>query len=186
MHPSLNKRLQSTALHLKRLVRTSSRGGRIHTSSAPLLQMSGALVQHAEAVMSEIGTERVPIVRELFRNLVTGQGTRNVLDRGHLLSVFADEDRAAATEVLGQLTAARLLTTYEVKDEDGNDHHRVEIVHESLPPAAPRPPMRAHPSPSARSRTMGSPAAGAPRAVSRSWVVMALMGGPPACGAAGR
>lgn len=45
MHPSLNKRLQSTALHLKRLVRTSSRGGRIHNSSAPLLQMSGALVQ---------------------------------------------------------------------------------------------------------------------------------------------
>ncbi len=100
--------------------------------------VSGALVQHAEAVMQEIGGEHHPIVRELFRNLVTAQGTRTVLDRDELISVFDAGERTVADEILGQLIDARLLTTYEIKDEDGSDHHRVEIVHESLLHAWPR------------------------------------------------
>ena len=51
--------------------------------------MAGALAQHAEATLERIGTEREPIVREIFRNLVTAQGTRAVLDVEELLSVFA-------------------------------------------------------------------------------------------------
>ncbi|HET19580.1 MAG TPA: hypothetical protein ENO16_03095, partial [Chromatiales bacterium] len=68
---------------------------------------------------------------ELFRNLVTAQNTRTVLDREQLLSIFPEGDRRAAEEVLRQLIDARLLSTYEVKGEDGAGHHRVEIVHES-------------------------------------------------------
>ena len=52
---------------------------------------AGALAQHAEATLERIGQERVPIVRELFRNLVTAQGTRATVDRDELLSVFAGE-----------------------------------------------------------------------------------------------
>ena len=50
--------------------------------------VAGALAQHAEATLERIGPERVPLVRELFRNLVTAQGTRAARDREELLSVF--------------------------------------------------------------------------------------------------
>ena len=100
--------------------------------------VSGALAQHAESVMDQIGTERQPIVKELFRNLVTAQGTRAVQDREQLLSVFDHDDRAAAEEVLVLLIDARLLTSYEVKGEDGREHRRIEIVHESLLSVWPR------------------------------------------------
>jgi DNA-binding winged helix-turn-helix (wHTH) protein/WD40 repeat protein len=50
--------------------------------------VGGALARHAEATLERIGGERVPIVREIFRNLVTAQGTRSARDREELLSVF--------------------------------------------------------------------------------------------------
>jgi hypothetical protein len=78
--------------------------------------VAGALAQHAEATMEKIGAERISIVRELFRNLVTAQGTRAAGDRSELLSVFPEQEREAARRVLDQLVDARLLTSYEVKD----------------------------------------------------------------------
>jgi WD40 repeat protein len=99
--------------------------------------VAGALAQHAEATMDRIGPERQATVREVFRNLVTAQGTRAPMDREELLSAFTD--RAAAEEVLRQLIDARLLTSYEVAGEEGEpSHHRVEVVHESLLKAWPR------------------------------------------------
>ena len=99
--------------------------------------VEGALAQHAEATMDRIGPERQGLVREIFRNLVTARGTRAVIDREELLSVFAD--RPAAEGVLRQLVDARLLTTYEVEGREGEaGHHRVELVHESLLKAWPR------------------------------------------------
>ena len=52
--------------------------------------VGGALAQHAEAILDYIGGSNAPIVRELFRNLVTAQGTRAARDREELLSVFSD------------------------------------------------------------------------------------------------
>ena len=108
--------------------------------------MAGALARHAEATLERIGAERQGMVREVFRNLVTSQGTRAACDREELLSVFPD--RKAAEEVLGQLVAARLLTSYEemslARAPPGDARgirprapgpwatHRIEIVHESL------------------------------------------------------
>ena len=123
--------------------------------------VGGALAQHAEATLEKIGQERIPIVRELFRNLVTAQVTRAARDREELLSVFGDGPAAApsapgfaspavsaaerkpgsrewpleaAEEVLTTLIDARLLTSYEVPaaDEEDTPHHRIEIIHESL------------------------------------------------------
>lgn len=88
----------------------------------------GALAQHAEETLGRVGAARAPIVREIFRNLATAQGTRVSRARNELLSVFGD-DRTAAEEVLTVLTEARLLTTFE---------GRIEIVHESLLTAWPR------------------------------------------------
>jgi len=100
--------------------------------------VGGALARHAEAILDGIGSERVSLVREVFRNLVTAAGTRAARERDDLLSVFAAGQRQLASPVLDALIAARLLTTYEVRDDEGNTLHRVEIVHESLLSAWPR------------------------------------------------
>ena len=101
--------------------------------------VGGALAQHAETAMESIGQERIPIVRELFRNLVTAQGTRAARNRGELLSVFDVREgpvlsREGAQEVLDNLIDARLLTSYEVPATDEHDEpqNRIEIIHESL------------------------------------------------------
>ena len=98
--------------------------------------VAGALAQHAEATLESVGAERQGLVREIFRNLVSAQGTRVSIDREELLSAFPD--RKAAEDVLGQLVDARLLTSYEVEGVAGQDRHQVEIVHESLLEAWPR------------------------------------------------
>ena len=99
--------------------------------------VEGALAQHAEAMMSRIGAERHGIVREIFRNLVTAQGTRAIVDRDELLSAFPE--RRPAEEVLHLLIDARLLTSYEVEETEGQPgRHRVEVTHESLLRAGPR------------------------------------------------
>ncbi len=100
--------------------------------------VGGALAQHAEATLEKIGNDRITIVRELFRNLVTVQGTRAARDMEELLSVF--EDRDAAKGVLQELVDARLLTTYDVPaaEEEEAGHSSIEIIHESLLTAWPR------------------------------------------------
>ena len=108
-----------------------------HEAYREIAGVEGALAQHAEAVMDRIGPEHQATVREIFRNLVTAQGTRAVIEREELLSAFPD--RPAAEEVLRQLIDARLLTSYEVEGKEGQpSHHRVEVVHESLLKAWPR------------------------------------------------
>ncbi|MGD8897569.1 MAG: protein kinase, partial [Acidobacteriota bacterium] len=106
--------------------------------------VAGSLAQHAEQTLERIGLEREPIVRELFRNLVTAQWTRAVADREQLLSVFPEAE--AAGQVLDALVDARLLTSYEVRQDEkkagegseGRNRQRIEIVHESLLRAWPR------------------------------------------------
>jgi WD40 repeat protein len=99
--------------------------------------VAGALAQHAEATLDRIGSARHDLVRELFRNLVTSQGTRAVIDRDELLSAFPERDAAEAA--LRDLVDARLVTSYEVEGRDGEpNRHRIEIVHESLLKAWPR------------------------------------------------
>jgi len=83
-------------------------------------------------------------VRELFRHLVTAQGTRAVRDREELLSVFPSRktigNRVIAGQVLDALIDARLLTSYgvEASEGSGSPQQRIEIVHESLLSAWPR------------------------------------------------
>jgi WD40 repeat protein len=112
--------------------------------------VAGALAQHAEQTLERIGSDRQALVREMFRNLVTAEGTRASSEREELLSVFG-EKRASAEEVLEELIDARLLTSYEatepalgatVEAEEAARRerpvHRIEVVHESLLKAWPR------------------------------------------------
>ncbi|MGD8441691.1 MAG: serine/threonine-protein kinase, partial [Holophagae bacterium] len=148
--------------------------------------VGGALARHAESTIDRIGVERIPIVREVFRNLITAEGTRAVREVDELLSVFEAHEvrklesekvrksalpavdsttlevrrltshserserspltategsgltsdsspaRHAAAEVLRTLIDARLLTSYEVREEEHEPIRRVEIIHESL------------------------------------------------------
>jgi len=99
--------------------------------------VSGALAHHAEATLGRIGMEHEELVRDIFRSLVTAQGTRVEVEREVLLGVFPDQSAAAA--VLDRLVDARLLTAYDRDDAFGESAaHRVEIVHESLLQAWPR------------------------------------------------
>ncbi len=98
--------------------------------------VAGALAQHAEETLTRVGAAREATVREVFRNLVTAEGTRASVDRHELLSAFPDP--RAAEEVLDELVDARLLTTYEVGGRGEAPSYRVEIVHESLLEAWPR------------------------------------------------
>jgi WD40 repeat protein/DNA-binding winged helix-turn-helix (wHTH) protein len=101
--------------------------------------MAGALAQHAEATLQRLGAGSEPIVRELFRNLATAEGTRAARGRAELLSIFAP-DAMPPEHVLDTLVAARLLTEFEVPERvaAAGTHAptastpRIEIVHESL------------------------------------------------------
>jgi hypothetical protein len=95
--------------------------------------VAGALAQHAESTMERIGADKHEIVREIFRNLITALNTRVSRDTEELLSVFSN--RKDAEEVLRALIDARLLTSFEIKQEG---KRRVEIIHESLLSAWPR------------------------------------------------
>ena len=95
--------------------------------------VAGALAQHAEATLEAIGAERLPLVRELFRNLVTAQQTRATRSVDDLLSVFDEGRREDAAMVLQALVDARLLTSFEEEATgEGEGPRRIEIVHESL------------------------------------------------------
>jgi serine/threonine protein kinase len=121
--------------------------------------VGGALAQHAEAALEKAGEDQIPVVRELFRNLVTAQGTRAARDRDELLSVFdrrghdpsswghdpeflrnsghvpgRDRVPSPAAEILDTLIDARLLTSYEITaaEDEETSRHRIEIIHESL------------------------------------------------------
>ncbi len=100
--------------------------------------VGGALAQHAETTLERIGLNQIPFVRELFRNLVTSQGTRAARDRVELLSVFrvaaTTGESETAVRVLDALIDARLLTSYEVPTAEEGDTpgQKIEIIHESL------------------------------------------------------
>jgi len=100
--------------------------------------VAGALARHAEATIDRIGSDRIAVVRELFRNLVTSEGTRAVRGWDDLLSVFSDSQGESPKEVLRQLIDARLLTSYEVRSDEEEPTSSVEVVHESLLSSWPR------------------------------------------------
>jgi DNA-binding winged helix-turn-helix (wHTH) protein/WD40 repeat protein len=100
--------------------------------------VSGAVARHAESVLQSIGKRRTPLVREIFRNLVTAEGTRAVRSDDDLLSVFPGDRRNEAAGVLGRLVDARLLTSFQQEGEEGDGRRRVEVAHESLLTSWPR------------------------------------------------
>jgi WD40 repeat protein/tRNA A-37 threonylcarbamoyl transferase component Bud32 len=99
--------------------------------------VGGALAQHAEATLTAMHPEEQRLVREVFRHLVTADGTRAVLSRAELDQVLGGG--AHARGVVEKLVGARLLVISDAADDgpDGGDE-RVEVTHEALLDAWPR------------------------------------------------
>ena len=62
-------------------------GGEVH-------EYAKLIAEAREQTLDRIGVERQGMVREIFRNLVTAEGTRASIDREQLLSVFLEPDEA--------------------------------------------------------------------------------------------
>src|SRR5262249_38590334 len=127
------------AFAVSRLWERRDRESRLLTRAAyhEIGGVEGALAQHAEATLDRMGSEREGVLREIFSNLTTAQGTRAVLSREELLSALPD--RSEGEILLRQLVDARLLTSYETERSPGQPGgHSVEISHESLLTAWPR------------------------------------------------
>ena len=110
------------------------RGGRLLTRQAytAIGGVTGALARHADETLDRLGPSCLPIVRELFRNLVTVENTRAVREREDLLSVFPESEREAAAGVVKELVDARLLTSYEDDSTAADPAPHIQIIHESL------------------------------------------------------
>jgi WD40 repeat protein/serine/threonine protein kinase len=93
--------------------------------------VGGALAQHAEDTLARMSPARQGLVREIFRQLVTADGTRAILTRRELRQMLASDE---ADEVIEELIRARLL----VASEGDTAEDRVEVVHEALLSSWPR------------------------------------------------
>ncbi len=92
--------------------------------------VGGALAQHAESTLAAMPSEDQAMVREMFRHLVTAEGTRAVLSRAELLQVSGG---VRAETALEQLITGRLLVAMETPGGES-----IEVVHEALLSAWPR------------------------------------------------
>jgi WD40 repeat protein/serine/threonine protein kinase len=94
--------------------------------------VTGALAQHGESVLEKFTAKQRGLVREVFRRLVTAEGTRATTRHDDLLSVLGGDEEARV--VVERLVSARLLVIAEA--DDGTEH--IEVIHEALLSAWPR------------------------------------------------
>ncbi|HEX4620590.1 MAG TPA: hypothetical protein VH208_03400, partial [Myxococcaceae bacterium] len=109
--------------HFRRLTRSAY---------ASLGGVGGALAFHAEATLSQGGPEEQRLVREVFRSLVTAEGTRAVLSRTELAEILGAAE--GGEKVLERLIQGRLL----VASEGARGEDRIEVIHETLLRSWPR------------------------------------------------
>jgi WD40 repeat protein len=93
--------------------------------------VAGALAQHAEETLTAMPAEEQRLVREVFRQSVTAEGTRAPLSPTELVEALGGGPHASA--VVEKLVAARLLVV-----SDSELGKRIEIAHETLLDAWPR------------------------------------------------
>ena len=89
--------------------------------------ITGALATHADEVVRNMDSAGQRLTQTVFRQLVTPERTRAIVELADLRALSADGD--ALARVIDQLVAARLLVVQTRGDGSGGS---VEIVHESL------------------------------------------------------
>ena len=88
--------------------------------------VAGALADHADKVLLELGPEKALVARTLLLRLITSEGTRKQVSRIELL---ADLDTAAGT-VLDRLVSTRLIVSRRSRVEKSETFF--ELAHESM------------------------------------------------------
>lgn len=94
--------------------------------------VGGALAHHAEAVLNAMEPPERALVRDVFRALVTADGTRAVVTRRELVQILRHDVHAES--VIEKLVHARLIVAAEA--QAGED--QLEIIHEALLQSWPR------------------------------------------------
>ncbi len=92
--------------------------------------IGGALGRHAEETLDQLSVDEQRLAREVFRHLVTADGTRALVTGKELRERLST---ARAEAVIDKLVAARLLA---VAENAGEPH--VEVIHDALINAWPR------------------------------------------------
>ena len=92
--------------------------------------VGGALSRHAEDTLAEFPADDQPLVREVFRHLVSAEGTRALITAKDLRQRLASP---RADAVIDKLVAARLVA---LSETDGAAH--IEVIHDALFGAWPR------------------------------------------------
>jgi WD40 repeat protein len=89
--------------------------------------VAGALARHADGVLDHASAEELELTRALLLRLVTPERTRKVVAKDKALAGLGEQ----AEQVLGKLTAARLLTTTRLRGRAAAEAS-LELAHESL------------------------------------------------------
>jgi len=89
--------------------------------------ISGALATHADEVVSNMSSAAQKLTQQIFRQLVTPERTRAIVELADLYHLTHERDEIQ--RVIDQVVAARLLVVQTRTDAGGGS---VEIVHESL------------------------------------------------------
>ncbi|MEO7735103.1 MAG: protein kinase [Kofleriaceae bacterium] len=92
--------------------------------------IGGALGRHAEETLDSLSADEQRLAREIFRHLVTSEGTRALVTGKELRQRLST---TRAETLIDKLVAARLLA---VSDSSGEAH--VEVIHDALIDAWPR------------------------------------------------
>ncbi|KAF0247791.1 MAG: serine/threonine protein kinase with WD40 repeat, partial [bacterium] len=93
--------------------------------------VGGALASHAELLVKELSLAEQKLLREMFRRLVTSEGTKAVLNKNELLQILGDQ--SIAEPLIEKIVIARLVSVSKV---DGIE--KIEIIHEALLSSWPR------------------------------------------------
>ena len=89
--------------------------------------LSGALAQHADAVLEGLSPDEIRVARRLFLRLVTPEGTKSVLPRTRLLEGLPDQ----AGTILRRLVDAKAILVRKARGGE-HDEAELELVHDSL------------------------------------------------------
>ncbi|HEY5949442.1 MAG TPA: serine/threonine-protein kinase [Kofleriaceae bacterium] len=89
--------------------------------------ITGALATHADEVVRNMNANAQRLTQKIFRQLVTPERTRAIVELGDIYALA--DDRTEIARVLDVLVAARLLV---VQKRDSTGSGSVEIVHESM------------------------------------------------------
>ena len=98
-----------------------------HDSYTAMSGVAGALASHADRVVSDLGPQKVPLVRTILLRLITAERTRAIVPLAELRGL--SREAGEAQRLIEQMVDARLLV---VQTLDGDKGTTVEIVHESL------------------------------------------------------